>query len=171
MPCLLQFNLWKSVEKSGTCAWSVNKFWQQSDWRGQRTPANCFQDQWSGENLCSGFSGFYDMSRLCHHALPGTTSAGFPLTLPAQACVRFILRRYMPIFLINLQYFLGRTLFSIIQNEIKWGRLKNAISVTLLSRLRLLSTPIPPGFPKCLFHRLRNGLLLVTFRSLLSSLT
>ena len=38
------------------------------------------------------------MSRLCHHALPGTTSAGFPLTLPAQACVRFILRRYMPIF-------------------------------------------------------------------------
>ena len=60
-----------------------------------------------------------DMSILCHHALPGATSAGFPLTLPAQACVRFILRRYMPIFLINLQYFLGRTLFSIIQNEIK----------------------------------------------------
>ena len=37
-----------------------------------------------------------DMSILCHHALPGATSAGFPLTLPAQACVRFILRRYMP---------------------------------------------------------------------------
>ena len=75
MPCLLQFNLWKSVEKSGTCAWSVNKFWQQSDWRGKRTPANVlwyravfalhllFQLMLSWQNTES-----------CHHAFLHTTA-------------------------------------------------------------------------------------------------
>ena len=36
----------------------------------------------------------------------------------------------MIFYLTNLSYFLGRNIFSIIQNEIKWGRLKNEISVT-----------------------------------------
>ena len=72
-------------------SWSFGHMWESGT-----ASLPCFQDQWSGENLCSGFSGFYDMSILCHHALPGATSAGFPLTLPAQACVGFILRRYMP---------------------------------------------------------------------------
>ena len=72
-------------------SWSFGHMWESGT-----ASLPCFQDQWSGENLCSGFSEFYDMSILCHHALPGATSAGFPLTLPAQACVGFILRRYMP---------------------------------------------------------------------------
>ena len=38
------------------------------------------------------------------------------------------------------KYFLGRTVDSIIQYDIKWGRLKNEISVTSLPRLRSLNT-------------------------------
>ena len=34
---------------------------------------------------------------------------------------------YVCMYLTNLSYFLGRNIFSIIQNEIKWGRLKNEI--------------------------------------------
>ena len=97
MPCLLQFNVWKWAENLEHVHGLSTSSDSKATGEGKERRQTAFRIN-EAERIYVAVSQDSDMSILCHHALPGATSAGFPLTLPAQACVRFILRRYMPIF-------------------------------------------------------------------------